>query len=145
MNYYVYVYLDTRKPGEYIYQDLKFDYEPIYVGKGQKRRCKNHLKLRLQSKNIFYNKLNKMIKEGFEPKIFIIKNNLTEEDAFNYEIQTIKKIGSIINKTGPLTNQTYGGEGSSGRIVNAETKNKISKANKGKKKWNVWYCTSYER
>jgi len=132
MNYYVYVYLDTRKPGNYIYDDLIFNYEPIYVGKGKKRRHKNHLYLRNSMENHFYHKLNKIINEGFKPEIIIIKNNMNENDAFQYEIKTIKKLGKIINNTGPLTNLTDGGEGSSGRICSEETKIKISKSNIGR-------------
>ena len=32
-DFYVYIYLDTRKSGKFIYGDLEFEYEPIYVGK----------------------------------------------------------------------------------------------------------------
>lgn len=133
MNYYVYVYLDTRKPGVYVYDDLRFEYEPIYVGKGKKRRYKNHLSLRNNLENYFYNKLNKMINEGFEPMIIILKDDMSEDESFSYEIDTIKKIGRIIDKTGPLTNLTNGGEGSSGRICLNETRIKISVANNGEK------------
>lgn len=133
MNYYVYVYLDTRKPGDYIYDELKFNYEPIYVGKGKKRRCKNHLSLRNSMENHFYNKLNKIINDGFVPEIVIIRDDMIEEDAFNYEIEIIKKIGKIVDNTGTLTNLTNGGEGSSGRICSDDTKLKISKMNKGEK------------
>lgn len=35
--FYVYVYLDPRNPGKYNYDDLSFDYEPIYIGKGKKK------------------------------------------------------------------------------------------------------------
>jgi len=133
MNYYVYVYLDTRKPGNYTYNELIFNYEPIYVGKGKKRRYKNHLSLRLNMENHFYHKLNKIINEGFEPEILIIKDNISENDAFDYEIELIKNIGRLIDNTGTLTNLTTGGEGSSGRICEKETKKKMSDMKIGKK------------
>jgi len=42
--FYVYVYLDPRKPGNYTYGDYHFDYEPFYVGKGCDDRLNDHLK-----------------------------------------------------------------------------------------------------
>jgi hypothetical protein len=41
--YFIYCFLDPRKPGDFIYDDLKFDYEPIYIGKGKGIRPKRHL------------------------------------------------------------------------------------------------------
>ena len=131
MNYYVYIYLDTRKPGNYTYGELNLNYEPIYVGKGTKRRYKNHLSLRCKMENNFYHKLNKIIDDGFEPEIIITKDNISENEAFEYEIELIKNIGRLIDNSGTLTNLTIGGEGSSGRICEKETKLKISEANKG--------------
>lgn len=45
-DFYVYVYLDPRKSGEYIYDDLKFNYEPFYVGKGRGDRIISSLRIR---------------------------------------------------------------------------------------------------
>ena len=36
--FYVYVYLDPRKPGSFKFGEYEFDYEPFYVGKGKKNR-----------------------------------------------------------------------------------------------------------
>ena len=41
--FYVYIYLDPRKPGKYTYEDLCFLYEPFYIGKGKNNRIDGHL------------------------------------------------------------------------------------------------------
>ena len=38
--FYVYAYLDPRKPGVFQYKDFRFDYEPFYIGKGCQRISK---------------------------------------------------------------------------------------------------------
>ena len=44
--YYVYIYLDPRKPGKYYYpnMDVCFLFEPFYVGKGKNKQMYSHLK-----------------------------------------------------------------------------------------------------
>ena len=37
-DYYIYILFDSSKKNNYIYGNLKFDYEPFYVGKGRKDR-----------------------------------------------------------------------------------------------------------
>ena len=61
-DFYVYIYLDPRKPGEYVYDDLKFDFEPFYVGKGIGNRLNRHIYLyKYDNCNSFkYNKINKI-------------------------------------------------------------------------------------
>ena len=41
--FYVYLYLDPRKPCDYNYGEYNFDYEPFYVGKGSGKRMYDHL------------------------------------------------------------------------------------------------------
>lgn len=40
-NKLVYIFLDPRKPGDYNYDEYHFDFEPIYVGIGNKNRTKD--------------------------------------------------------------------------------------------------------
>ena len=110
--FYVYVYLDVRKQGNYIYQNLFFNYCPIYIGKGQGSRDISHLKCINDNSNktIFYNILRKLKKLNLSPIIIRIKEHLTERTALNLEIEIIKKIGRINKKTGPLANLTDGGD-----------------------------------
>ncbi len=117
--YYVYVLLDPRKPGIYIYEDLLFFYEPYYVGKGKDNRYKRHCNLfQLNSGSNLYKerKLKKIITSGFDPTKYVelIFFSLYEEDSLNKEQEIINTIGRSNKKLGPLTNLTDGGEGWSG-------------------------------
>lgn len=121
--YYVYILLDPRNSGVYQYsEDLKFEYEPFYVGKGKNRRYKDSLK----DKYSFYkkNKIKAIKNEEKEPITIFIKTEIEEHVAFDLEIRLIKIIGRRDKNQGPLCNLTNGGDGSSGTIVSEETKNK---------------------
>lgn len=124
-NYVVYCYLDPRKPGIFLFDNLKFEYEPIYIGKGKPNRPKRHLTLYKTRNNRFYSKLQSIIESGLTPEYIIIKSNLTEEKSFEYEKHFIKLIGRIENN-GTLTNLTDGGEGKSGLNKTIDTINKLS-------------------
>jgi len=122
-NYYIYIYLNPLKPGCYKFDDLIFDFEPIYVGKGKNNRSYDHLR-HCQNKNnksgyrrLFYQKLRKIINSGNLPKIITFKENLSEKEAFILEVMLISKIGRRITKEGPLCNNSKGGEGSSGAVA----------------------------
>ncbi len=107
--YYIYVYMDPRKPGQYNYDGYKLEYEPFYIGKGKKSRYLRHLKIK-EWNPLKNNKILKIQKAGIEPIIRKIQNNLTNEEAIEIEIKLIREIGRIVDKTGPLTNYTKGGE-----------------------------------
>lgn len=129
--FYVYVYLDPRKPGEFIYDKYVFDYEPIYVGKGIRDR---YLVGDSHNHNPFLmNKIRKIIREGFIVKVEFLVINLTEEGSFEEEREAIKCIGRYNKQKGPLCNLTDGGEGICGQIITEAYKNKTSKALKGRK------------
>lgn len=130
--YFVYCFLDTRKPGEFIYGDLKFNYEPIYIGKGKGIRPQRHFTLYKKYNNRFYSKMSSIIDSGVKPVYLTIRDNLLEKEAFEYEKFFIKLIGRIENG-GVLTNLTDGGEGQSGFKFSDETKQKMSDNNKGEK------------
>jgi len=134
--FYVYTYLDLRKPGKYVYGDgeYSFDYEPFYIGKGSGQRKIGHLKeSSLKQNSPKNNKIKKIIKEVKEqPKIIILKDNLSEQYAFDLEIKLVALIGRKDLKKGPLSNLTDAGEGVSGLICSIETKINRSKNSKGK-------------
>jgi len=126
--YYVYIYLDPRKPGRYQYGDYCFLYEPFYVGKGKGNRYETYK----NRNNYFINKINKIESIKLKPIVVKIYCNLSESKSIYLEIKLIKIIGRKDLNEGTLVNMTDGGEGVSGLIFNDESKKKISEANKGK-------------
>lgn len=131
-NYYIYVFLDTRKPGIYEFDDLIFNFEPIYIGKGKNERLNRHFYLYKHNNTRFYSKIKAIINSNQVPLYFKIVEELSEIDALDKEIELIKSIKRIENG-GTLTNLTDGGEGVSGLKMSDETKEKMSKSHLGKK------------
>jgi len=105
----------------YTYAYLREDKTPYYIGKGNGRRI--------------YGKNGRPCgKPKDKSRIIYLKQNLTEREAFRHEIYMIAVFGRKDLGTGILHNKTDGGEGSSGVVKSDETKLKISKALKGKKR-----------
>lgn len=114
-NYYVYVYLNQLKSGEWCYNDFIFNYQPFYVGKGRNNREISHLfKSNLNNdknyhKNNTIKKIFKLLNE--EPIHFRLYENLTNDEAIKIEADLIKYFGRTNDGSGILTNMTDGGEG----------------------------------
>ncbi len=155
--FYTYIYLDPRKSGNYICGNYTFEYEPFYVGKGKNGQWISHL-ITAKKENVNltrsdnlhkYGKIRKILNENLEPIILKVKENLSEQEAFELEIYLIWAIGRNDLNLGPLTNMSDGGEGfsnpcqktrfeigsgSRGKPKSQQTKIKMSISAKGKPK-----------
>jgi hypothetical protein len=124
-NFYIYIYLDPRKNGDFSYDDLKFDYEPFYVGKGKGNRIEKSL-FDYRFNEYKKNKIDKIKKEGLNPISIKLFENLTEVESFEKEIQTILKIGRSY-ENGPLTNIQKGGNGGDNYTNHINPRKRIEK------------------
>jgi hypothetical protein len=90
---------------------------PFYIGKGKEYRITSHLHEARKTDTI-NPKLQMIRKLGFKKgvNIRIIKDHLEESDALALEAKLIQEIGRIDLGTGPLLNQSSGGEGISGGV-----------------------------
>ena len=119
----------------YVYEYWRLDNNTcFYVGKGSGNRCYN---TRERSKH-FKNILNKT-----ECAVFIVADDLTEEEAYQIESYLIHsyvfeegygincKGHETISGTPYLVNSTWGGEGCNGATMSEETRQKLIKRNIG--------------
>lgn len=118
MDFFIYAYLDIRKPGQYNYDNVTFDYEPIYIGKGKDdrhlahiRKAKALLSRGETSNRLFIRKLCSMLTKGFVPTIVKVGECMDEQSAFLMETKLIKSIGRYADETGTLLNIAEGGSG----------------------------------
>ena len=88
--------MDTRKPGIYIYGELKFYYEPFYVGKGYGHRAYEHMSEKRIVNTHKSGKINKIKKCGLPPEIKFIFENISDDYAKIMEIQIIDTIGIFV-------------------------------------------------
>ncbi len=87
--------------GFYVYLYLRDDGTPYYVGKGKDGRA--------------WNRSGRVVKPPVnEDRIQIVQHQLTEQQAFDLEIELVAEYGRLDEGTGILRNGTDGGEGSSG-------------------------------
>jgi hypothetical protein len=119
----------------------------FYVGKGAKNRCYQHLKdtLKTSKNKRLWGYINNLRKKGYEPNVFKIQENLNENYAYQLEEIEIKKYGRKgFDEGGILMNIVEGGKKPPtgfgeennfyGKKHSEETKQKISRANTGRKK-----------
>ena len=111
--YYIYVAFRPR------------DGSPCYVGKGQGKRWRMHLR---KSHNPWLRRI--VAKANGDIPIVVIRSGLTEAEAFEIEIALIKAIGRK-KDGGPLVNMTDGGEGISGYRMRPEVIERVSRINRG--------------
>jgi hypothetical protein len=124
--YYNYVYLDPRKPGDYVYGEYHFDYEPFYIGKGSNGRYKSKHKE-------YCEKIRKdILLEGLETIYHFLYEKSFEDYAYDMEKVLIKAIGRKDLGLGPLLNKSDGGKETCNVIYTDEIRRKISEARKGK-------------
>jgi transposase-like protein len=104
--YYVYVYSDPRKKGEFVYGENKFKYEPFYVGKGVNNRYLKHLtETEKDTENLFkFRVIEKIKSENLIPIITKVVINVEESEAYKIESELINLIGRRCDGTGCLTN-----------------------------------------
>jgi hypothetical protein len=94
----------------YVYAYLREELSPYYIGKGEGRRIDKPHRIALPP----------------EDRRVIIKEGMTESEAFALEKLLILMFGRKDLGTGILRNLTDGGEGQSGLVHTDETKDKIS-------------------
>jgi hypothetical protein len=125
--FYVYVLLDPRKPGKYIFENIEFEYEPFYIGKGHGyRNVTSSKETNKQTKK--GNKIKAIDKAGYLPVIHKLNENLEECKSLELEKYYVNLIGRSDLGLGPLANHTDGGEGTTGHKHTEEYKQKRSKS-----------------
>jgi hypothetical protein len=121
MDYYVYILLDDRFPGNYDNKYREVNYKPFYVGKGYyktKNKIKRHLIHYVDNGKSCDDGVNphkcrtiRILKENnFEPNYIIVYEDDDEKKVLDVERELISFYGKKLNG-GILTNITDGGVG----------------------------------
>ena len=110
----------------YVYEYLREDGTPYYVGKGQGRRWAQKHGVAIPPKE----------------RVKFVQENMLEQDAFRLEEELILKYGRKDLGTGILRNLTSGGEG---QTPGPEVRAKLSAIKQGKKPNNYGKTVSYKK
>lgn len=119
-NNYVYVLLNPLKKGVYKYNEYSFEYEPFYVGisNTDSYYIRENMHTDFVKNNATYSKnkiknsiIRKILKNNMEPISIRIIEGVTREIVCKEEIKLIELIGTKIDKSGPLSNISKGGDG----------------------------------
>jgi hypothetical protein len=122
MRYYVYILLDDRKEGSFCNNYCELNYQPFYIGKGDRSTKNKHERHLTHYKDVLLgNKgsdinpyktsvIKKLFRLGYEPNFKIVFESDDENEAFKIEKELIEFYGRNIDG-GVLTNITIGGSG----------------------------------
>ena len=105
---YLYILFNLYKPGEYIFGEYKFNYEPFYIGSGTYTRIFDYNKDNMINKSEFSEKYNliRLLYEKFnlEDFTYILKISKNKLEIDQLEKDLIKLIGRKVENSGPLLN-----------------------------------------
>lgn len=119
-HFYVYIYLNPNKSGDFFYEGYHFEHEPFYVGKGSNKRAQEHLTIARTDRKTHHVRLKRQIQEILStnniPIIAIIKSNIVDEnEALETEANLMNLIGTQDKLSGPLLNYKASKGGRKGR------------------------------
>ncbi|MDA3781463.1 MAG: hypothetical protein PF487_14735 [Bacteroidales bacterium] len=135
--FYVYVYLNPLKQGEFCFGKTKVKYEPFYIGKGKSNRINVHNNVIDKRNKLKQHVINKIKLANKNPIIIKLYQNITEYSAFRLEKYFINEIGRRDLGFGTLTNLTNGGEGTSGTQYTREKRNNMISNKQSIIKYNI--------
>ena len=152
--YYVYVILNPTT-SEFNKSGVVLPHTPIYLGKGKNKRIFDHVreaKSKKDNRKFNIHKIStirRILSMGLEPIHMILVENISSDEALEYEGYLGDIIGYKFNNTGPLTNQVKTGIKNPiltgernpfyGKQHSQETKNKIAR------KYKEWYSRLSEQ